>query len=86
MLSLALLLTVTFVLVSIGTYECVAYGHADCEAATRCVTPCAVFIAVEIWPFAATAVSMVVRVTGVSRIVPHLQSALTTPKRVPICR
>ena len=58
LLSLALLLTVTFVLISIGTYECVAYGHADCEAATRCVTPCAVFIAVVIWLFAATAVSM----------------------------
>lgn len=58
LLSLALLCTVIFVVISIGTYECVAYGHADCDAVTCCVTPCAVFIAVVTWLFAAMAVSM----------------------------
>ena len=58
LLTLALLFTVIFVLISIGTYECVAFNLAHCGAVTCCVTPCAVFIAVVIWLFAAFAVSL----------------------------
>ncbi len=57
-LTLALLSTAGFILISVGTYECVAFGHADCDAITCCVTPCAVFVAVVIWLCAASAVAL----------------------------
>ena len=57
-LVLAMLFTVVFVIVGIGTYECVAFGHRDCDACTCCVTPCTIFVAVVIWLCAASAVAL----------------------------
>lgn len=85
LLSLALLFTIIFVVISIGTYECVAYGHADCEAVTCCVTPCTVFIAVVVWLFAATAVSMSGESEGINPSAPP-HSAFSTPKQAPAYR
>lgn len=57
-LILAMVFTVVFVIVGIGTYECVTFGHSDCDVATCCVTPCTVFVAVVIWLCAASAVAL----------------------------
>ncbi|CAN0284843.1 unnamed protein product, partial [Scytosiphon promiscuus] len=57
-LVLALLFTVVFIVIGIGTYECVAYGTSTCDAAACCISPCTVFVAVVIWLCAAAAVSL----------------------------
>eukprot|EP00752_Nemacystus_decipiens_P005381 g4879.t1 len=57
-LILGMLFTVVFVLVGIGTYECVAFGHRDCDALTCCISPCTIFVAVVIWLCAASAVTL----------------------------
>eukprot|EP00903_Cladosiphon_okamuranus_P012954 g12093.t1 len=57
-LILGMLFTVVFVIVGVGTYECVACGHRDCDAITCCITPCTVFVAVVIWLCAASAVAL----------------------------
>ncbi|CAM9794407.1 unnamed protein product [Pylaiella littoralis] len=57
-LILALLFTIVFVVVGVGTYELVACGRRDCGAISCCVTPCTIAVAVIVWLCAAVAVTL----------------------------
>ncbi|CAM9421985.1 unnamed protein product [Laminaria digitata] len=57
-LTLAMLFTAAFVVVAIGTYECIACGTSTCGAVSCVVAPCTVFLAIVIWISAASAVTL----------------------------